>query len=254
MLLILSPSKKLDETSAVPNVSYTQPHFLSEAEELIGIMALKNTSDLKKLMRLSDKLAALNYARYQNMQHPLTIHNARPALFTFKGDVYDKMDVAHYTQEDLFFAQKHVRILSGLYGLLKPLDLMQPYRLEMGTSLETNRGKNLYQFWGNKLTNDLNEESAPAILNLASAEYHTALQLKQLNAQVITVHFKQLKNGQMKTIGLMAKRARGMMANWVIKNRITKPTDVIHFTEGGYQYVPDLSDESAYSFVLDMEQ
>lgn len=254
MLILLSPSKKLDEKSAYLNTEISQPVFGTESAELAGIMKDKSPEDIMTLMGLSEKLANLNYERYQEMAFPFTEETARPALYTFKGDVYDKMDIANYTENDLVFATKHLRILSGLYGLLKPMDLMQPYRLEMGTSLENARGKNLYDFWGDKISEELNRRDIPFILNLASTEYFKAIDKKVLKAPIVTIHFKQLKNGQLKTIGLMAKRARGLMADYIIKNKITDVDSLKAFDKEGYVFQSKSSDATQLTFVLDMDR
>ena len=254
MLILLSPSKKLDEKSSYPNVPLTTPEFLGEAEQLAAIMKKKSEEDIANLMGLSEKLSQLNYERYQKMSFPFTEENARPALYTFKGDVYDKMDVESYTEEDLNFAGDHIRILSGLYGLLKPMDLMQPYRLEMGTSLENKKGKNLYSFWGSDLAVSVNKSGEDIVVNLASNEYFTAMPKKALVKPVLNINFKHLKNGKLKTIGLMAKRARGLMANYVIKNKITDVEKLKDFNEEGYIFIPESSSESEYTFVLDMDK
>jgi hypothetical protein len=256
MLVLLSPSKRLDEQPKLPDITPTQPVLLPNAEKLAKVMKGKTAGDLKKLMGVSDAIATLNVQRYQDFKTPFTTHNALPALFLFKGDVYDKMDIAHYKKPELDFAQNHVRILSGLYGVLRPLDLMQPYRLEMGTKLETSAGKNLYTFWGNTITNQLNTDlknsGSDIILNLASTEYFSAIQTKALNGRLLTLHFKQNKAGNLKTIGLMAKRARGMMCDYIIKNKITNPEQLKQFSDGGYTFRPTLSEPDSWIFTLEM--
>lgn len=252
MLVLLSPSKKLDEDSKLPNQSFTQPEFLADAEILATGLKKLSRGDISDLMGLSQNLSDLNYTRYQNFNLPFTQQNSRPALFTFKGDVYDKMDVANYDESDLKFAQEHIRILSGLYGILKPLDLMQAYRLEMGTKYKNNRGINLYNFWGSTLTQKLNTEKTNLVLNLASNEYFKAVKAKDLQADLLDITFKQYKDGNLKNIGLMAKRARGMMADFVIKNKITQKEDIMGFSEGGYTFSPDLSTENNWVFTMKM--
>lgn len=253
MLILLSPSKKLDESSDYMDVELTQPALIEDAEILSDLMKTKSEADISDLMGLSEKLSSLNYERYQSMSFPFTHTNARPALYTFKGDVYDKMDVADYKEDDLKFAGKHLRILSGLYGILKPMDLMQAYRLEMGTKLENSKGKNLYAYWENKITNEINATHAPFVLNLASNEYYSAVNEKSLNMPVVTIDFKQLKNGKLKTIGLMAKRARGLMADYIIKNKITDVAKLEAFDREGYIFQPDSSNDKKLTFVLDMD-
>ena len=261
MLILLSPSKRLDYESTLPAVAPTQPALLAETKELVAALKQCSRADVQKLMGLSDNLAQLNYERYQHFSFPLTAENARPALFAFKGDVYDHMDVADYAGPELAFAQQHVRILSGLYGVLRPLDLMQPYRLEMGTKFKNARGANLYQFWQGKITQRLNDELAAqgddvgddVIVNLASTEYFSAVQPKQLNGKLLTVDFKQRKGGKLKTIGLMAKRARGMMTDYIIKHKITDPAQLSAFAAGGYQYATELSTPDRMVFTLNMD-
>jgi cytoplasmic iron level regulating protein YaaA (DUF328/UPF0246 family) len=252
MLVLLSPSKKLDEESKVPTQNYSQPQFLADAEILSSGLKKLTRGDISDLMGLSQNLSDLNYTRYQNFKVPFTQQNARPALFTFKGDVYDKMDVENYSDTDLEFAQNHIRILSGLYGILKPLDLMQPYRLEMGTKYKNKRGHNLYGFWDSKLTENINAEESELVLNLASNEYFKAIKPKALKANLLDITFKQYKDGQLKNIGLMAKRARGLMADFVIKNKITDKDKIMDFNAGGYSFAPDLSTDKNWTFTMKM--
>jgi len=257
MLMLLSPSKTLDYDRTLPAHTATRPEFRDQTLEIVDVMKQMSVSDIKGLMKLSDKLAELNYARYQGFENIFTNDNARAALFAFKGDVYDNMDSVNYTASNLDFAQKHLRILSGLYGLLRPLDLMQPYRLEMGTKLKNPHGENLYDFWGNTLTEKINQETMALdggfVLNLASGEYFKAVNAKKLRRPLVNVNFKQVKNGDLKTIGLMAKRARGAFADWAIKNEIKREVALTSFKEQGYVYMPDLSDEANLTFILDMD-
>lgn len=257
MLILLSPSKTLDYEQDAPAHTPTQPEFQNETQTLVALMQKKKAADIKKLMGVSDKLAELNYERYQSFAPKFTRDNARAALFAFKGDVYDNMDAAHYSRDDLNFAQNHIRILSGLYGLLRPLDLMQPYRLEMGIGLKNTAGSNLYDFWGDKLTEKINQASMGLadgfVLNLASQEYFKAVKAKKLRRPLVNVALKQIKNGDLKTIGLMAKRARGAMADWVVKNRITKQSDLKAFNAQGYAFMPELSDNENMTFIKDMD-
>lgn len=252
MLVLLSPSKKLDETSKTPTENLTQPVFLNDAEILADNLKQLSRGDISDLMGLSQNLSDLNYQRYQNFSTPFTNNNARPALFTFKGDVYDKMDVENYKSDDLSFAQKHIRILSGLYGILKPLDLMQPYRLEMGTKLKNQQGKHLYDFWDMKITNHLNSENDNLIVNLASGEYFKSVKSKKLTPELLEITFKQYKDGKLKNIGLMAKRARGMMADYIIKHKITEKDDLLKFDVGGYAFAPELSKDNNWVFTMHM--
>ncbi|MBI1364234.1 MAG: peroxide stress protein YaaA [Proteobacteria bacterium] len=257
MLVLLSPSKRLDEKPTLPDMTPTQPALLDKATALAGIMKKKTAADLKKLMGVSDAIATLNVQRFKDFKTPFTPQNALPALFLFKGDVYDNMDVHTYKKPELDFAQKHVRILSGLYGVLRPMDLMQPYRLEMGTTLETKTAKNLYGYWGDAITEhlnaDLNASGDDTVINLASTEYFSAVKPTHLNGRLLTLHFKQNKGGSLKTIGLMAKRARGMMCNYIIKHHITDPEKLKGFTGGGYVFRPELSEADSWVFTLNMK-
>jgi len=253
MLILLSPAKRLDDKMALATDVYTQCELLDHTSELATELKKMDAEEVGALMKLSDKLANLNYDRYQKFNVPFTPDNARPTLYTFKGDVYDKMDVENYTEEDLLFAQDHLRMLSGFYGLLRPLDLMQPYRLEMGTKLANKRGKNLYEFWGNAITDEINKVGDDVVLNLASQEYFGAVKPEALKGKLLTVHFKQHKNGAIKTIGMMAKRARGMMTDYIIKNRITDVEQLKNFKEGGYTFQKDPSTDSDWYFFMDMD-
>lgn len=240
MLLLLSPSKTLDYESKLPALTCTNPELLDDSKKLIKELRKLSKSQLAKLMGISEKLSDLNYQRYQEFKTPFTKQNARPALLAFKGDVYQDIDVANYSKRDFEFAQKHLRILSGLYGVLKPLDLMQPYRLEMGTNLNNPHGKDLYAFWNGHITEALEKalkkQGDNIIVNLASNEYAKSAHLSSINAEVITPVFKEKKNGKYKVIALFAKRARGAMANYIIKNKITKPADLKKFKADGYRY------------------
>lgn len=253
MIILLSPSKKLDETSEIKTEKFTLPEFLIDAEVLSSGLKKLTSGDISDLMHLSIPLSNLNHKRFQDFTLPFTPKNSRQALFTFKGDVYDKMDIENYSKDDLEFAQKHLRILSGLYGLLRPLDLMQPYRLEMGTKFENKRSKNLYGFWDSRLADAINKCSENVIINLASIEYFKAVKTKSLLQPVVNIVFKQNKAGKLKTTGLLAKRARGLMANYIIKNRIQNPDDLKNFTEGGYAFEPELSDKNNWVFTVNMD-
>lgn len=250
MLIVLSPSKTLDETKIQPQISVTEPYFKSEVAELISTLQAKKVADLQKLMGVSNKIAELNYERFQNFSAQFSLDNSKPALFSFKGDVYSNMEVQNYNEEELEFAQDHLLILSGLYGLLKPLDLIQPYRLEMGTGLKNKYGKNLYEFWGDKISQVINHNpNSDTVINLASQEYFKSVKPELLRGRVIHVSFKNNHNGKFKTIGLLAKRARGMMANYIIKNQITDSNLLKDFRDGGYKYRDDLSSSNELVFV-----
>ncbi|MDX1974093.1 MAG: peroxide stress protein YaaA [Rickettsiales bacterium] len=253
MILLLSPSKTLDFESIIACKHHTIPERLKDSAELIKTLRGYSPAQLSKLMDISDKLAALNVQRYQDFSTPFTTKNARQAILAFKGDVYEGIEVERYKQADFDFAQKHLRILSGLYGLLKPLDLMQPYRLEMGTRLPTKRGKDLYQFWGASLTDRLNAElkgeKQPLLVNLASEEYFKAVQPKLLQAPLLHITFKESQKGKLKVVGLFAKKARGLMANYIIRQRITHPTALQQFDESGYQFEKSHSSDHEWVFI-----
>lgn len=249
MLILLSPAKTLDYST--PNFKeYSQPEFTSDIKSLVSVMKKKSAQEIANLMHVSENLAQLNEERYKTFQKEFTTENSKQALLAFKGDVYTKIDVDNFTEEDFDFAQNHLRILSGLYGLLKPLDLIQPYRLEMGTRLETKKGKNLYEYWGQKIAKAINEASQKqAVINLASQEYFKAVDQKALRTPVITIHFKEFKNDNYQVIGFFAKQARGLMANYAIKNKITDPQKLKAFNESGYEFADQMSTKSDWVFV-----
>lgn len=246
MLTVISPAKTLDYESPLPSgLAMTRPDFLADSASLIDILREYTPAQVASLMSLSDKLAALNVARFQCWQPNYCEPDARPALFAFKGDVYTGIEVERLQEADLARAQKHLRILSGLYGLLRPLDLMLPYRLEMGTELVNPRGKHLYDFWGDSITLALNaalaEQGDDVLINLASNEYFRAVQPKKLEAKIYTPQFKDEKNGQFKMISFFAKKARGRMAAWMLQNDICHPDDLRNFNVDGYQFNNALS-------------
>jgi cytoplasmic iron level regulating protein YaaA (DUF328/UPF0246 family) len=252
MIVLLSPSKTLDFESKPLTKSFTQPVMLKDSELLINELRKYSPEKLAKLMDLSDKLAHLNYDRYQVFNTPFSLDNARQALLAFKGDVYDPLALESYSKADFDFAQHHIRILSGLYGLLRPLDLMQPYRLEMGTTLNNKRGKNLYKFWGKTITDEINKslkaDKNKMVINLASVEYFHSVQPESLEAPLLNIVFKEKQKGGLKIIGLFAKKARGMMTNFIIKNHIDKPESLKDFDEEGYVFQPSLSNSSQWLF------
>lgn len=252
MIFVLSPAKTLDYTQAPTTSTFTQPSLTTDTQALVDQLATMDAAAIGKLMKLSDKLAALNTERYQQFRFPFSPDNAKQALLAFKGDVYQKMETDSYTEEDFDFAQKHLRILSGLYGVLRPLDLMQPYRLEMGTSLVNGRGKNLYAYWGDKIALHLKEALAKTdtntLINLASNEYFKAVKTEVLGAQIITPQFKEYRDGKLKMLGLFAKQGRGMMADFIIRHRITNPADIQGFDLAGYRFDASLSDDSTWLF------
>jgi cytoplasmic iron level regulating protein YaaA (DUF328/UPF0246 family) len=249
MLIVISPAKTLDYSA--PHFSgYSLPDFPSEVKTLVGVMKKKSATEISELMHISESLAALNEERYKTFQADFTPDNSKQALLAFKGDVYTKIEADTYSAEDFEFAQKHLRILSGLYGLLKPLDLIQPYRLEMGTRLGTSKGNNLYEYWGTKIAKALNEASqGNTIVNLASQEYFKSVDLTTLKSAVKNIHFKEFKNGSYQVIGLFAKQARGMMTNFAIKNRVTDPEQLKTFHLAGYEYADSMSNTEDWVFV-----
>ena len=245
MLLVVSPAKNLDFQSPLPTQTYTQPSLLAHSQVLVDRCLQLTPADLSSLMSISDKLAGLNAARFGQWTQPFTTQNARPAALAFNGDVYGGLDAQTFSEKDFAFAQQHMRILSGLYGLLKPLDLMQAYRLEMGTKLDNERGTNLYQFWGDIITDELNNvlssQSSDVLVNLSSNEYFKAVNKKTLQGKVITPVFKDWKNGQYKIISFYAKKARGLMARYIIQNQLTNAEQLKGFDLAGYQFDEQLS-------------
>jgi cytoplasmic iron level regulating protein YaaA (DUF328/UPF0246 family) len=240
MLIVLSPAKSLDYKTPVKVKAPTLPEFVSESAKLIAGLKKLVPQDVAKLMGLSDQLATLNVGRYRDWSKKFTEENSKPAIYAFDGDVYDGFDVKSLDAKSVQFAQDHIRILSGLYGALKPLDLMQPYRLEMGTAFKNAKGKDLYAFWGNRVTDSikkvLEKQKKPVLLNLASEEYFKVLQPKDLDCPVIAPVFQDAKDGKYKIISFYAKRARGLMARYVVENRITDPADLKDFNLDGYKY------------------
>lgn len=255
MLMVVSPAKTLDYTSTVTYKGYTEPEHLAETKQLIKELKKFSVQDLASLMSISDKLAALNVARYTEWSSEFTLDNARQAILAFRGDVYTGLAVDDFSAKDFEFAQDHLRILSGLYGVLRPLDLMQPYRLEMGTKLENPKGKDLYAFWDEKISQWLNQALAAQgdnlLLNLASNEYFSSVKIKALDAQVINVDFKDLKNGQYRIISFYAKKARGMMARYIIKNRLTTVEQLKSFNSRGYYWSEEHSNDHKLVFLRD---
>lgn len=251
MLVLLSPSKTQDFTPA-PSPAPTQPELLEDTALLVRELKTLSAPQIGRLMGVSEKLSALNHQRFQDFSTPFTPKNAKPAALAFKGDVYDGLDAPNLSAKELESAQHCLRILSGLYGVLRPLDLIQPYRLEMKTPLANPRGKDLYAFWGDRLTQRLNahmrEEKTDTVLNLASQEYFAAIAPKKLDGRLITVHFKERKDGALKVIGLFAKRARGRMARYILRHGITAPEQLTAFAEDGYGFEAELSSDSEFVF------
>ncbi len=247
MLAIISPSKTQD-FSACGCEAFSQTRQIEESRELVAILRDKNEVQIAKLMALSKKLAKLNFDRFQSFQTPFTLENAKQALLAFKGDVYNGIDAPSLSEDDLSFAQDKVRMLSGLYGVIRPLDLIQPYRLEMGTKLANNKGKNLYEFWGTGVSEVLNEDESELIVNLASNEYFKSIDKKSLKANILNIAFKEKKGDIYKIIGIFAKRARGLMVNYIIRNRLNEPEALKEFVDEGYQFSSEFSDSSTWVF------
>jgi hypothetical protein len=253
MIVLLSPAKTLDYSQEF-DVQHTAPAFLSDSAKLIKELKVKEPKDIASLMGLSDKLATLNFDRYQSWSASKTMGNdSKPALFVFQGDVYQGLQANTFNKKDITFAQKHLRILSGLYGELRPLDVIKPYRLEMGTKLPTARGKNLYEFWGTKVQENILKElkanKSNLVVNLASKEYFTVVGSLPTDVDVVSPVFKDFKNGEYKLISFYAKKARGYMSHWIIKNKVSKPEDLKNFDAEGYKYSKKLSTESEPVFL-----
>ena len=253
MLTIISPSKTLDYQSPLITQKHTLPQFISYSEKLITDCKKLTVDDLTKLMSISPKLAEINHERFQNWHSDFNLNNARQAILAFKGDVYEGLNVEDFNDNDLQFAQSHLRILSGLYGVLRPLDLIQPYRLEMGIRLKNGNNSNLYQFWGDHLTDHLNKELSksthPTLINLASNEYFKAIKAKQLKATIIQPIFLDQSKGEYKVISFYAKKARGLMSRYIIKNGIDKSNDIKDFNLSGYQFDSKRSTELDWYFI-----
>ena len=245
MLMIISPAKTLDYESPLKTESYTIPDYLENSAELVEIMSKKSLGDLVNMMQVSKKIAELNVERFKSWKMPFSPDNARQALLAFKGDVYNGIDTSTLSENNFSYAQIHLRILSGLYGLLRPLDLIQPYRLEMGLKLNSKKINTLYQFWGNKITDEithlLEKQKTSVLVNLASNEYFKSVKTKYLKCRLITPEFRDLKNGEYKMIQFFAKKARGLMVRYAIDHSISKPEDLKNFDYEGYTYNPKLS-------------
>lgn len=240
MLILISPAKTLDYENPPSTSEYTLPSLLKYSKDLIDTCRQMTPADIASLMKVSDKIAALNVARFGQWHDDFSPSNAKQALFAFRGDVYTGLDADSLSNDDLKQAQQHLRILSGLYGLLRPLDLMQPYRLEMGTSLTNSKGKNLYEFWGETITKEVNaalaEQGDDLLVNLASNEYFKSVKTKQINGQIITPIFKDFKNGKYKVISFYAKKARGLMTRYIIQNNVSSLEQLLAFDLAGYRH------------------
>ena len=258
MLSVISPAKTLDFETPATSATHSQPGFLDHSQQLIDILRDYSPQQLSELMSISDKLAGLNAARFGEWQLPFTPANAKPAAQAFQGDVYTGLEAASFSDDDNAFAQRHLRILSGLYGLLRPLDLIQPYRLEMGTRLPNPAGKDLYAFWRGTLTPALDqaitESGSKVLVNLASNEYFKSIDTKRLDARIITPVFKDEKNGQFKIISFYAKKARGLMAAWMIRERLNDPEALTQFDVAGYAFTPAMSDGDTLVFTRNESQ
>ena len=252
MLTVISPAKTLDFETAPITDTYTQCRFLDQSQLLIDELKQLSSQDIASLMSLSDKLAGLNMARFQDWQQPFTFDNAKQAVLAFKGDVYTGLNAETLDAKGLEFAQNHLRILSGLYGVLRPLDLMQPYRLEMGTKFNNLRGKDLYQFWDARIRESLQSEPGLAdgvLVNLASNEYFKAVRAKKLKARIITPVFKDWKNGQYKMISFYAKKARGLMSRYIIDHQLDEPEQLKQFDYEGYRFNEAMSKTDEWVFI-----
>lgn len=242
MLIIVSPAKSLDFDSKVDKIPYTTPRFIDDSRKLVNALKSYSPEDISELMGISNALGKLNQERFANWRTPFSLKNAKQAMFAFTGDVYLGLRPENFSKTDINFAQKHLRILSGLYGVLRPLDLMQPYRLEMGRKFDINGKSSLYEFWGESITESLNADleeqntKGPFVLNLASNEYFNSVKPKSLQADVISPVFQDYKNGQYKVISFYAKKARGEMAAYVIKNKIKTASKLTSFDSSGYKY------------------
>ena len=259
MIFLLSPAKSLNYQSPIKLQSFTIPYFAKDTEILISKIKKFSVLEIEELMDVSNKLAILNHERFAKFSTKYNPENSKQALLVFDGDVYKPIELENFNNRDFDFAQLNLRILSGLYGLLKPLDLIQPYRLEMGidfkdTIIEKELGaQNLYKFWSDKISDyinfELKERGNKFLLNLASEEYFSAINQKRIKAEIVNVIFKEKKNGVYKVIGINAKKARGVMANFIIKNKISNPDDIKSFDLLGYKFSNSLSDENSFVFV-----
>lgn len=245
MIVVISPAKKLDFETPAPTKEFTNPQDLKKSEKLIAELRKCKPQEISKMMKLSEDLTSLNVKRYKEFKTPFTLKNAKQAMFAFKGDTYVGLDADTMAEKEIKYAQEHLRILSGLYGLVSPLDLVQPYRLEMGTKFSCDGAKNLYEFWREDITNQLNSllKKEKVLINCASNEYFKSVDTKKLDATIITPSFKEKKGNEYKMVGFFAKKARGMMSRYIIENRITNPEDLKNFDTDGYQYNPKLSSD-----------
>ncbi|NNG83002.1 peroxide stress protein YaaA [Acinetobacter sp. ANC 5378] len=258
MLALISPAKTLDYESALPTDAHTLPRLLEHSQELIDVSRKLSAADIANLMSVSEKIAKLNVERFNDWQSEFNFSNARQALFAFKGDVYTGLDAYDLNDQYIEFAQNHLRMLSGLYGLLRPLDLMMPYRLEMGTKLQNPRGHNLYQFWGDHITRLINEDLEQAnselLVNIASDEYYKSVIERKIKAEIIKPVFLDQKNGKYKVISFYAKKARGLMARYIIENQLNQVEDLKSFNTDGYYFDAESSLKGELVFKRDEQQ
>ncbi len=252
MIITLSPSKGQDFDSPAATTQFTLPQQLEQSQLLVEAAKMHDLEAIQSMMKVSENLARLTVQRFEQFETPFTVKNAKQALFAFKGDVYSMIDVENYTDETLDFAQAHLRILSGLYGYLRPLDLIQAYRLEMKTKLESSRGANLYAFWDQRITDllnrDLRLQSEPTLINLASNEYFKSIKIKQLEGRLLNINFKESKAGKTRVIAIFAKRARGLMANWIVEDKIENSERLKAFDLESYSFDAALSDDRQWTF------
>ncbi|MDA3507583.1 peroxide stress protein YaaA [Acinetobacter junii] len=255
MLALISPAKTLDYTTALPTDTHTQPRLLEQSQQLIDVCRKLSATEIASLMTVSEKIANLNVERFRDWNAEFDFSNARQALFAFKGDVYTGLDAYHLKDQDIDFAQQHLRMLSGLYGLLRPLDLMMPYRLEMGTKLKNSRGNNLYEFWGSIITDQINQDlaeiDAKLLVNLASDEYYKSVNEKKIQAEIIKPVFLDQKNGKYKVISFYAKKARGLMARYLIENKLSQVEQLKAFDSEGYYFDAESSSDKELVFKRD---
>ncbi|WP_436662238.1 peroxide stress protein YaaA [Acinetobacter sp. P1(2025)] len=255
MLALISPAKTLDYETALPTDTYTQPRLLEQSQQLIDVCRKLSATEIASLMTVSEKIANLNVERFRDWNAEFDFSNARQALFAFKGDVYTGLDAYHLKDHDIDFAQQHLRMLSGLYGLLRPLDLMMPYRLEMGTKLKNSRGNNLYEFWGRIITDQINQDlaeiDAKLLVNLASDEYYKSVNEKKIQAEIIKPVFLDQKNGKYKVISFYAKKARGLMARYLIENKLSQVEQLKAFDSEGYYFDAESSSDKELVFKRD---
>ena len=258
MLALISPAKTLDYESALPTDAHTLPRLLEHSQELIDVSRKLSAADIANLMSVSEKIAKLNVERFNDWQSEFNFSNARQALFAFKGDVYTGLDAYDLNDQHIEFAQNHLRMLSGLYGLLRPLDLMMPYRLEMGTKLQNPRGHNLYQFWGDRITSlindDLEQANSELLVNIASDEYYKSVIERKIKAEIIKPVFLDQKNGKYKVISFYAKKARGLMARYIIENKLNNAEDLKSFNTDGYYFDAESSLKGELVFKRDEQQ